>query len=382
MSAEIFIVATEPSGDQLGASLAKALKAEDDDLTISAIGGNSLRGAGFPSQMDINGLAVLGLAEGLRAYPHVLQKVREATALILTENPRAVVLIDSWGFMVRVAQRLKAQGYRGKVIKFVAPQVWAMRPGRAKILARHVDHLLSIWPMDQPYFEAADLPQTFVGHPILDMNYTVLDKSNARTALGFNANDRIIGLFPGSRPAEISRVAPAIFKADRDLQRLTGGHKSLCVVAEPVEKEVRSLLKDTPVTIVGQSDLLTALASLDGAIACSGTITTQLAAAGVPSVVLYRVSPITYWVGRRIFIPDYISMINIAARQPLMPEFLQDEIDTDHPAKALWSILADDSTRQTRSRDLQAQAKAMKGDTKKPASQEAAQAIIRLMSES
>ena len=200
---DVFIVATEPSGDQLGAALAKSLITQKADISITAIGGPQLERAGLLSRMDIEGLAILGFVEGLKAYPYVLKKVQEATDIIIESNSKAVVLIDSWGFMVRVARRLKSQGFKGKIIKYVAPQVWAMRSGRAKILARHVDHLLSIWPMDEPYFEVVGLSQSYVGNPVFDEDYRQIDRRITRETLDLSENELTIGLFLGSRPSEI-----------------------------------------------------------------------------------------------------------------------------------------------------------------------------------
>ncbi|WP_418152769.1 hypothetical protein AB8615_04175 [Litorimonas sp. RW-G-Af-16] len=150
---KVFILAVENSADHLGAELVTALRSQQSDLTFAGIGGRAMSAVGVPSQMDIDGLAILGFVEGLKSYPMILRKVYEAGQRIMQSGADAVVLIDSWGFMIRVAKELRKQGYTGKIIKYVAPQVWAMREGRAKILARHVDHLLTIHSFDAPYFE-------------------------------------------------------------------------------------------------------------------------------------------------------------------------------------------------------------------------------------
>ena len=135
-------------------------------------------------------------------------------------------------------------------------------------------------------------------------------------------------------------MAPAILKANKDLENFTGGHKTICVVADPVYERVSAMIDDKRIKILKQNQLKTALAAIDGAIACSGTITSQLAMAGVPTVVLYQVSPLTYLAGRALFEPDYFSMVNIAGEKELMPEFIQGDIHTSKPAQALWDILS------------------------------------------
>ncbi|MGJ8559515.1 MAG: lipid-A-disaccharide synthase [Litorimonas sp.] len=346
--ADVFILAAEPSGDHLGADLARALEKKMPSIKLLAIGGPAMGAAGLQSQMDINGLAILGFVEGLKAYPFVLRKVREATEIILKTNPKSVVLIDSWGFMVRVAKALKAAGYTGQVIKFVAPQVWAMRSGRAKVLARYIDHLLSTQPMDEPYFREAGLPQTFVGNPVLDQDYGSGNAEDFRRRHALNPNRPVIGFFFGSRPSEIDRVGPAILHALDRLKLIHPNYQPVCVIADPVRVSVDSMLGDRELTRVDQSEFLGAIATMDGALACSGTVTTQLAAAGVPTVVIYRLSSLTYWVAMRMFKPRFISLVNISADannddldDPLMPEFVQEEIMTDAPVDALTQILDD-----------------------------------------
>ncbi len=343
---DIFIVAAEPSGDQLGAGLARALHRKNPTLKLSAIGGSSLKEAGLNSRMDINGLAILGFVEGLKAYGFVLRKVREATQIILKTNPRAVVLIDNWGFMVRVAKALKVRGFSGHVIKYVAPQVWVMRSGRARILARYVDHLLSTQQMDAPFFEKAGLPQTFVGNPVLDTDYANGDRTAFLSRHGMKSGAMTIGFFFGSRPSEIERVGPALILAYDRLNYEYPDFQALCVVADPIRHLVEPRLEGRDIRLIDQSELVDAMSAMDGAVACSGTITTQLAAAGVPSVVLYQLSPLTYAVARRLFRPPFISLVNISAASadtnlddPLMPEFVQQDIMTDAPSQALMDII-------------------------------------------
>lgn len=341
--------------------------------------------AGQPSLMSIDGLAVLGFVEGLKAYPLVLRKVREAVNVILEANPRSVVLIDSWGFMVRIAKQLKARGYSGRIIKYVAPQVWATRPKRAKILSRHVDHLLSTQPMDAPYFKAAGLAQTFVGNPVLDKDYRSGSRTDFVERHKLDPERPIIGLLFGSRPAEINRVGPAILSALDAVQSVHPEVQSVCVVADPVRSQVMAFLKGRATTAVDQIEFMDAVASFDMALACSGTVTTQLAAAGVPSVVLYELSPLTYFVASRLFQQRYVSLVNMSADSgegglltPLMPEFLQDEIHGSGPGDAVIDFLNDPKlTASTRSKLIQETQRMGAGFDK--ASDRAAQAILDLM---
>ncbi|MGB6229632.1 MAG: lipid-A-disaccharide synthase [Litorimonas sp.] len=382
---DVFLVSAEPSGDQLSISLIRSLRRKRSEVRLEAIGGTAIEAAGLSSQMSVDGLSVLGFVEGLKAYTHVLAKVREATDIILRSDPAMVVLIDSWGFMVRVAKRLKAKGYRGLIVKYVAPQVWAMRPGRAKVLARYVDHLLSIQPMDAPHFEAAMLPQTYVGNPVFDTDFTGGDGNAFRSRHGLDGTAPIIGFFFGSRPSEIDRVGPAIVATHQHLLTQWPDLQAVYVLADAVRDRSETLIDGVGAVRVGQDELLDALAALDGAVACSGTVTTQLASAGVPTVVLYELSPLTFFFASRLFVPRYISIVNIAADgpdhdldAPLMPEFMQDEIHTAAPANALIEILKDEDSATGRRNALLTQTRRM-GANVGSASDRAADAILTLL---
>ena len=374
--ADVLIVAAEPSGDALGAKLADSLRRLDADVSLEGIGGEAMAAAGLTSAVSTEGLAILGFVEGLRAYPFVLRKVREVSDHILGRDPRAVVLIDSWGFMVRVAKRLKRKGYRGRVIKYVAPQVWAMRSGRAKVLARHVDHLLSTQVMDAPYFDAVGLPQTYVGNAVFDTDWSAGDGAAFRARHGLG-DAPVLGVFLGSRPAEIERIGPAILRTALGVQARLPDVRLAFSIVEPVRDAVERLLDGVEGLRCGPDALLDLFAASDAALACSGTITSQLAAAGVPTVVVYRLQPLTFAIASRLFKPDHISLVNIAAGEALMPEFMQDDIDTSAPADAVVALLQDEKGRETVSRALKEQTKAMTAPS--AASDAAAAEVLRLI---
>ena len=162
---------------------------------------------GIRSEIDISGLAILGFSEGLKSYPMILNRVRQTVQSIISAAPSAVILIDSWGFMIRVAKGLKQAGFEGKVIKFVAPQVWAMREGRAKILAKYVDHLLTIHSFDAPYFEPYGLDVRYVGNPVFDTNYRAGDGATLRRELSIDAQRPVVSVYLGSRRSELFQLS-------------------------------------------------------------------------------------------------------------------------------------------------------------------------------
>lgn len=377
----VFVIAVENSGDQLGAQLIRALRAQNTDIDITGIGGEAMASQGVTSDIDISALSILGFVEALRVYPLVLRRVRETVDAVMADGPNAVVLIDSWGFMVRVAKGLKRAGFKGQIIKYVAPQVWAMREGRAKILARYVDHLLSIHSFDAPYFTRYGLPTTHVGNPMFDTDYRAGngDAFRARYNLG---SGPVIGVMFGSRDSEVARLGATLAEAAALIKSRYPRVKIIAPVAITIVDAIDRLKATDPhfadITCVPQSDFIDAIAAMDAALACSGTVTTQLACVGVPTVVAYRLAPVTYFVAKRLFKPAYISIVNIAADAPLMPEFMQDAATPKALADAVEAFLINAEDHAQSSRDLLAQTASMQGKGGL-ASQRAASKILELL---
>ncbi len=379
---KVFILAVENSADHLGAQLAQHLRMQDKTVKLAGIGGSAMRAIGIPSQMDISGLAILGFTEGLRSYPHILRKVKEAAQRILESGADAAILIDSWGFMVRVAQRLKKIGYKGQVIKYLAPQVWAMREGRAKILARHVDQLLTIHSFDAPYFERHGLPVHYVGNPVFDTDYRSGDAKALCREYGLGDKD-IVAVFFGSRPSEIARLAKPFADAVTQLRHSHPNVAFISAVSSSVTKEVSGAagadLRLQDIILLPENRKLDVMACAKAALACSGTMTSQLAAAGVPSVVAYKLAPLTYFAAKRLYKPKFISIVNIAANQALMPEFMQTDANGPQLAAALAYYLDHPDKRKSAARALSQQTAKMRAQDGESASAQAARAILNIL---
>jgi len=365
VSASIYIVAVENSADHLGAELVQHFRAQKPDVKIAGIGGAALAAEGIQSEIDISGLAILGFVEGLKSYPMILDRVKATVESIMSCNPGAVVLIDSWGFMIRVAKGLKKAGYMGKIIKYLAPQVWAMREGRSKILAQYVDHLLTIHSFDAPYFEKHGLPVSYVGNPIFDTNYRQGDGEALRRELGIDLKDEIVSIFFGSRLSEIQQLAKPFADAVALLKDRQPHLKFVSPISESIATDVNAAagedLRLQDVILLPEARKFDVFAASDVAIACSGTVTTQLACAGVPSVVAYRLNGLTYAVAKRLYKPDYISIVNIAAKDSLMPELVQGQVTGENLARLVMSYLYDKERRQKASKTLITQTEIMKG---------------------
>lgn len=345
----VMLVAAEASGDDRGAGLARALKARlGQDVRFVGVGGERMAAEGVKSPFDISELSILGLLEGLLAYPRVVRRADETAALAAREKPDVAVLIDSWGFTLRVAQRLKTLDPRLPVIKYVGPQVWATRPGRARTLAQAVDHLLSIHAFDAPYFEAEGLPVTFVGNAALTLDFSKADPKRLRAEIGAAPDQPILLVLPGSRPGEIARVLPA-FEAAVSLLKARRPDLLIVIPAAPtVAEAVKARVAGWPQrahVIEGETGKLDAMKAATVALACSGTVTTELALAGVPMVVGYRLGPVTAVIVRRLIRTPYVTLFNIAAQAFVAPELIQEHCNGPELAAEVAKRLDDPQLR-------------------------------------
>lgn len=383
MSAHVFLVAAEPSGDALGADLADALRAADPGIRLSAIGGEQLRARGLDHDVDMSGLAVIGLIEGLKAFDRVRAAVEQAADVIAKADPDAVVLIDSWGFMWRLARALKQRGVRAKRIKLVGPQVWATRPGRARVLARWVDHLLCIHAFEQPFYARWGLPTTVIGNPAIG-RLSPGDSEAFRARHGLPASVRIVGILPGSRSGEIRRVAPDLFEAAKQLKSEFGDSVRLVTVAsDNVAADVDAVVQRTgaPVLVVGEAEKSDAFAAMDVALACSGTVATELAEQGAAVIVGYRVGAITYAIARAFLLKSrFINLINVAAGREIIPELLQSHLSPASAAAAARRLLNDPRALEQQQRDQTQTLREMAGE--RPAAEIAAETIMAIVARS
>jgi lipid-A-disaccharide synthase len=346
----IMLVAGEASGDALGAQLARALKRRlgEQAVRFVGVGGQQMAREGVNSAFDYRQVTVLGFLEGLLAYPRILARVRDTVALAKRERPDIAVLIDSFGFTLRVAKGLRRVDPSMPIVKYVGPQVWASRPGRARTLARTVDHLLTIHAFDAPLFEREGLATTFVGNPALAHDLAHADGGRLRARLGAGADDPILLILPGSRSGEIERVAPPFLEA---AGRLKAERPDLWIVlpaAPTVADRIKAVVGGLayPVHLVEDENLkYDAMKAATVALACSGTVTTELALAGCPMVVGYRVGAITYWIVKLLIRTPYITLFNIAAKALVAPELVQGDCNGPDLARAVAERLDDPALR-------------------------------------
>jgi len=348
----VMLVAAEASGDKLGADLARVLKTRlGDGVRFIGVGGERMAAQGVESAFPIADLSILGLLEGVAAYPRVRRRAAEAAQIAVREKPDIAVLIDSWGFTLRVAQGLRKLTPTLPIVKYVAPQVWASRPGRAKTLAATVDALLSIHSFDAPYFEAEGLPTTFVGNSSLRARSLAADPERLRRHIGAAPGEPILLVLPGSRPGEIVRMTPRFADAVRRLQASHSGLHVVMPLAATVAAQVKAAAAADPTlwrdAHMIEDEVLKADAMVAGdlALACSGSVTTELALNGRPMVVGYRLGGLTHLILKRLITTRYITLFNIAAGEEIAPEFVQDKCTGEALAQALALRLDDPALR-------------------------------------
>ncbi len=379
----VMLVAAEASGDDRGAGLARAMRAKlgAENVRFVGVGGERMAEEGVQSPFDIAELSILGLFEGLMAYRKVVRRVADTVELARREQPDVVVLIDSWGFTLRVAQALRRERPKLPLIKYVGPQVWASRPGRARTLARTVDHLLSIHVFDAPYFEKAGLPTTFVGNAALALDLSQADPERLRRRLGIADEAQVLLVLPGSRPGEIKNVMPPFEDAVRRLKAERPGLEVVMPAAPTVAAAVRTRAAGWPFrahVLEGEADKLDAMRLATVALACSETVTTELAIAGAPVVVGYRLGRLTYSVLQHLIRTPYITLFNIAADAFVAPEFVQDRCNGPALAAAVAERLDDEALRRSQ---IEAQNAALErmGRGGPDPSDAAADAVIKLV---
>lgn len=378
---KIMLVAAEASGDALGAGLARALKAQlGDDVTFVGVGGARMAEQGVASPFDITDLSVLGWLEGLKAYGVVKRRVADTAALAVTETPDAVVLIDSWGFTIRVAKAIRAVLPDTPLIKYVGPQVWASRPGRAKTLAGAVDHLLALYAFDAPWFEKEGLATTVVGSQALHVDMSGADPAGFRASRGIAADAPLLLVLPGSRVSEIRLMTPVYEGAVARLKRQAPSLEVAVVAAGPVADRVTAEVASWPFRahLVQEAEKYSAMKAATVALATSGTVSTELALAGAPMVIAYRFQPLSYAIMRPFFTGKYATLFNHAADEEIAKELIQKDATPEKIAAEVGRLLVDPQARTDQAARQTAALDLMGREGRDP-SEIAAEAVLRVI---
>ena len=343
----VFLIAGEPSGDALGGPLMRRLHDLDPDLRFAGVGGREMTAAGLESLFPMEELSVMGLAEVLPQLPNLLRRIRETASTIEALRPAVVVTIDSPDFTLRVAKRLRGSSI--PVVHYVAPTVWAWRPGRAAKLAGIVDHVMTLLPFEPPYFEAVGLGSTFVGHPVAETS-PAADGGALRDALGIEPGEAVLAVLPGSRRGEIDRLLPVFGETVARLQSALGERRLRILIPTlpHLGGHIRDATEPWPVRVEVLEDrdrFYPSLAAADTALCASGTVVLELARAGLPGVVAYKLNALTAWIARRLIHLRHVSLVNIIAGRTIMPEHLQENCEPGRLSADLLVLLSDEGAR-------------------------------------
>jgi lipid-A-disaccharide synthase len=363
----VMIIAGESSGELYGSLLAKALKRKRPESRLIGVGGERMREAGVDLVSGISD--AFGLVEAVSAYRKIRVAFRRAVSALKESRPDVLVLIDYPDFNLKVAKIAKSFGI--KILYYVSPQVWAWRKGRVKTIAGLVDRMAVVLPFEENLYRHAGLPCEFVGHPILEEIEAVLgtdlreqrdeNRKSLKAALGFDADKPLLSLLPGSRPSELGRHLPLMrevvrkFKSD---SRVKGRDYQFCMPLAPNTDEERyeaylgPLRKEGVVVRKGES--VKVLGSSDLAVVASGTATLQTALLEVPMVVIYKLSPMTYFLGKLIIKVKHISLVNLLAGRGVVAELIQRRANPEEIMKELERIFLDEKYREDMIRYLRA----------------------------
>lgn len=377
-SPKVMLVAGEPSGDRLGASLMAALKRRMRGVTFVGVGGPAMAAQGLRSSVPIDDLAVMGLVEVIPRIPRLMRHIRDTAARVHQERPDVLVTIDAPGFNFRLARRL-IDSHTPRV-HYVAPSVWAWRPGRAKKIAPLFDHLLALLPFEPPYFESVGLATTFVGHPAVE-NAQTGDAASFRKRHSIALDTPILVVLPGSRRSETDRLLPVFGETVR---RLVAAHPSLRIVVPTVE-HVRDAVDQAvgdwpgePVVVVGENARRDAFAAAEIALAASGTVSVELALAGVPAVIAYDVNRLTGAIAKRLVKTEHVSLVNILLERRAIPEYILGDCRPDILTSAVATLLTDSNARDAQ-RQAYIDALHMLRPGEKLPSEAAAEVVINLL---
>lgn len=338
----IYLIAGESSGDALGARLMRAITARRPDATFAGIGGEAMDAYGLRSLFPMRDLALMGLLEIVPRLRHLNQRLQQTTNDITTRRPDVVVTIDSPGFTLRVLRAVAPLGIPRA--HYVAPQVWAWRQSRVRHYPGLWDRLLCLLPFEPAFFARHNLPATFVGHPVLESGADKGHAARFRARHGIPPAARLITLMPGSRRTEVSRLLPVLGAALQRIAARVPDIQPVVPLAGPVADAVRlraSTWSAQPILVSETEDKHDGFAASAAALTKSGTATLELAMAGVPMLVTYRVNPVSAAIARRLVTVRYASLVNLLADREVVPELIQDACTPDRLADVLLRLLSD-----------------------------------------
>jgi lipid-A-disaccharide synthase len=340
----LFLVAGEPSGDRLGAALMAGLRHLSPDVRFAGVAGPLMQSQGMASLFPMEELSIMGIVEVLPKYLPLKRRIRETAAACLASGAKALITIDSPDFGLRVAALVRAADPTIRTIHYVAPSVWAWRPGRAEKMARVIDHVLALLPFEPPYMTAAGMTCDFVGHPVVSEPL-----ASPTEVAAFDGQGPLILTLPGSRRGEVTRLTPIFGQTLAQLHRAHPDARVVLPTLASIEPLIRDLTANWPIKpqIITDPGLKRgAFAAADVALAASGTVSLELAANDCPMVIAYDMNRLTLWLMRRAARIDTVTLVNLVSDSRVVPEFIGAACTPDRIAPALLNTLANPQAQQ------------------------------------
>jgi lipid-A-disaccharide synthase len=349
MERRIFLIATEESGDRLGANLMKVLRQRlGDGVRFEGVGGRAMAREGLETLFPIEELSIIGLAAVVKELPKILGLIKETAIAVAQAAPDILVIIDSPDFTHRVAKRVRAKDPGIPIVDYVSPSVWAWRPGRARAMLKYVDHVLALLPFEpEAYRRLHGPPCSYVGHPLTEQLASL--RPNADDARRRAESPPVLLVLPGSRRSEIRHHMAVFGQAVALLQEQGTAFELMLPTMPHLQEAVVDAVKAWPVqpqVVIGEQDKRAAFRIAHAALAKSGTVTLELALAGVPMVTAYRVGAMEAFILRRAIRVSSVILANLVIGREVIPEFLQEDCTPEKLSQALGEVLSDSAMRR------------------------------------
>lgn len=337
----VMLVAGEASGDAHAAAMFLQLKKRLPGIRGIGMGGQKMARAGIDVRFDSSQIGVIGVIEVLKHYREIRAALRQMQKLVADERPDLLICVDYKEFNFKLARHARRCGV--KVLFYVSPQVWAWRPGRAKKYGRVIDMMAVIFPFETPYYQEHDIPVRYVGHPSVDKVVPQRSRSEDRRLFALPKESPVVGILPGSRSQEIRRMLPVMLQAADDVQKAFPGCRFLLPQADSISDELlQAMLQDSSVAVqVIRNQPYDVIQCCDAVMITSGTATLETALLTVPMVIVYKLSTLTYLLGRWLVKSPFIGLPNIVAGKAIVRELIQHQARAETLAGEIKKILAD-----------------------------------------
>jgi len=348
----VMILAGEASGDAHAAEFVDCIRQLTPEIYISGMGTTEMKKAGVDVFFDSSVIAVMGLVEVLKHWGDIKRAMGIVKRQLENTRPDLLVLVDYPEFNFKMARHARELGI--KVLFYISPTVWAWRPKRINKIGRLIDHMAVIFEFEKAYYERANIPVSFVGHPLVDKVKSTSTKNEIRRQLGLDQNASVIGLFPGSRNSEIDRLLPLMLETAKQMAQTKPHLRFVLPVAKALDFEaIKQLCDESQLDIVlTQEDIYDSITCCEAIISCSGTVTLEIALLGVPMCIIYKMSWLTYAIMSRLITIPYVGLVNIVAGKSVVQEFLQNDATVENISQEIFKIIDQQDYQQQIIKDL------------------------------